>query len=353
MCAAMARQSARVVLFCRRGRGTSAGEALAFYGIREPVELRGIRLPRVPVVSRALYSAAVLARLAFAPRPDVVYGRDPFVLGLLAATGVGRAPLVFEVHKPPAGRVEALLHRLILASPRLQRLVVISDALGEEYRRRFGERVGARTLVARDGADPAPGGATVDTPAAGMSAGSGLRIGYVGSLSPGKGLELILRLAPLLPECRFEVIGGAPEEVEHWRARAPANLALLGFMPPEEARARLAGFDALLAPYQDHVPVGRGGVDVARWMSPLKVFEYMAAGRAIVASDLPVLREFLRDGENALLAPASDEHAWAQRVRALQADPAGRASLGARARAEFLASYTWDQRARLVLGLGG
>ena len=49
-----------------------------------------------------------------------------------------------------------------------------------------------------------------------------------------------------------------------------------------------------------------GGTNLADWISPLKMFEYMAQGKAIVASDLPMLREVLRNGENALLCDSDD-----------------------------------------------
>ena len=71
-------------------------------------------------------------------------------------------------------------------------------------------------------------------------------------------------------------------------------------------------------------------------MSPLKVFEYMAAGKPVLASDIPALREILRDGETALLLPPGEPEAWA-------------AALGARARAVFLSEYTWDARAARIL----
>ena len=84
-------------------------------------------------------------------------------------------------------------------------------------------------------------------------------------------------------------------------------------------------------------------------MSPLKVFEYMAAGKPILASDIPALREILRDGETALLLPPGEPEAWAAAARALLRDPGRAAALGARARAAFLAEYTWDARAARIL----
>ncbi len=91
------------------------------------------------------------------------------------------------------------------------------------------------------------------------------------------------------------------------------------------------------------------GHEIGRWMSPLKVLEYMAAGKAILASDIPALREILRDGETALLLPPGEPEAWAAAARALLRDPGRAAALGARARAAFLAKHTWDARAVRIL----
>ena len=84
-------------------------------------------------------------------------------------------------------------------------------------------------------------------------------------------------------------------------------------------------------------------------MSPLKLFEYMAAGKPILASDIPALREVLRDGETALLLPPGDAQAWAAAARRLLADPPAATALGARAQADFLATYTWEARATGIL----
>jgi len=83
--------------------------------------------------------------------------------------------------------------------------------------------------------------------------------------------------------------------------------------------------------------------------SPLKLFEYMASGQAVVVSDLPAWADVVRDGENALLFPAGDVTALAQVLARLRADPALRARLGATARAEALTLHTWAARATRIL----
>jgi glycosyltransferase involved in cell wall biosynthesis len=81
-----------------------------------------------------------------------------------------------------------------------------------------------------------------------------------------------------------------------------------------------------------------------RYTSPLKLFEYLAMGRAIVASDLPAIREILVHEESALLVPAGNSAALAAAIERLAADPALAARLAAGARA-LAPRFTWDARA--------
>jgi glycosyltransferase involved in cell wall biosynthesis len=104
----------------------------------------------------------------------------------------------------------------------------------------------------------------------------------------------------------------------------------------------------LVAPYQVRVLEASGAVDTARWMSPLKIFEYMAARKAIVASDLPAIREILRNGETALLVQADHLDSWVAAVRKLM-DPRYRSRLSANAYQTFEANFTWRQRAQRVV----
>ncbi len=84
-------------------------------------------------------------------------------------------------------------------------------------------------------------------------------------------------------------------------------------------------------------------------MSPLKMFEYMAAGKPIISSDLPVLREVLEDGRNAILVPADDLAAWESAIHRLSGDPDLGLRLGEAARRDLHERYTWDARAGRVL----
>ena len=234
--------------------------------------------------------------------------------------------------------------------PRFSLLIAISRALAEDYRARFPALAEREVLVAHDGADPAAPDSAGPPPAPLPGRPDAPRLGYVGHLYPGKGMETVAALAGLLPECDVHAVGGMERDLAHWRARCAglANLHLHGFVPHGQVPAMLARFDLLLAPPGARVSSARGR-EIGRWMSPLKVFEYMAAGKPILASDVPALREILRDGDTALLLPPDEPEAWAAAARALLRDRERAAALGARARAALLSEYTWDVRAARVL----
>jgi glycosyltransferase involved in cell wall biosynthesis len=346
MCAAFAAAGHALTLFARQG--PERDEPFAYYGIEPAFRLERLRGGRLRVVGRAGYSWRLTSRLAREEPPELVFGRDLHSLALLALRGGARAPLVLEAHQPPRHALERRLAHLLFRHASFRGLVCISAALAAEYRRAFGHALRVPIVVAHDGADVP----RQDPPP--PRAPGPFALGYVGHLYPGKGLELIARLAALLPDCAFHVVGGHEEDLAVWRPRlVTPNVHLHGHLPHAEAQRRMRAFDALLAPYQDGVWIGGGVTDVSRWMSPLKVFEYMASGRPMIASDLAVLREVLRDGENALLVPAAAPEAWAQAVRKLREDPGLGGRLAARAREDLARRHTWDRRVELVLGALG
>lgn len=316
---------------------------MSHYGLAESYDLRARSMWKVPGGAllfglRALFGAG-------APRGGVVYTRSVSVAAVAAAFG---RPLVLELHVPSPSYRHALQRRLgrILRHDGLLLLVVISERLAADYVTRFPHLRG-RVLVAHDGAD------AVDCDPPPVVALEGrFKVGYVGHLYPGKGMEIIEPLARLCPWATFHVVGGKPADLAHWRDRlgGTCNVILHGHVPHSRTGSYLSAFDVVLAPY---LPVvrgsGGGAANLADWMSPLKIFEYMACAKAIVSSDLPVLREVLADGSNALLRAPDDLTGWSTALAGLAADPARRRALGEQARRDFTAKYTWAQRARAIL----
>jgi glycosyltransferase involved in cell wall biosynthesis len=178
----------------------------------------------------------------------------------------------------------------------------------------------------------------------------GFTAGYAGHLYAGRGIDMLMDLAWRNPDVHFLWAGGEPEAVEFWRSRLQKaglqNVKLLGFVPNERLPLVQAACDVLLMPYERKISVSSGG-DTAQFASPMKQFEYLASGRAIIASDLPVFREVLNEG-NAVLLPPNDVAAWDQALNQLMADDSRRNSLAERAHRDA-AQYDWRDRARRLL----
>jgi glycosyltransferase involved in cell wall biosynthesis len=127
------------------------------------------------------------------------------------------------------------------------------------------------------------------------------------------------------------------------RSGAMARTILTGTVPQPEAPFYLATADIFASP---HVPNPDG---TPFFGSPTKLFEYMAMGRAIVASNLDQIGEILTDGQTALLVPPADPDALAAGIATLVRDGDLRRRLGAAARARCLADFTWEQHTRRIL----
>jgi glycosyltransferase involved in cell wall biosynthesis len=169
-----------------------------------------------------------------------------------------------------------------------------------------------------------------------------------GHLYGGRGAEIFLALAKSLPGVQFVWVGGRPEDIAHWKRRAESdNVLFTGFVPNRELPLYQAAADILLMPYSHSILGSSGSASSAAVASPMKMFEYMAAGRAIVSSDLSVIREVLNE-KNAVFCRPDEIADWRLVIEALLEDPDRRTALGSRARHD-VQGYTWVSRARRIM----
>lgn len=346
MCQAFSRLGHTVTLVAPNVRsGTEAGIANphAFYGVAPCFEVTKLHWPRLR--GRAYVYGWHAGRLARRLGADTAFGRCLYSCAVAARLGV---PTIWDAHMPTfleRRRERWIFQRMVEASA-FRGVVTNCDALRREVVKTMPALEG-RILAAHNGADPLPDALQ---PADLGPRNGRVRVGYVGHLYPGKGFEIVRAMAARAPWADFHVVGGEQVMVDALArdTTLPANIRLHGFVPPAEAERLSLAFDVLLAPYQSEVRTAGGG-ETAAWMSPLKLFGYMACGKPILCSDLPVLREIIEDRRNAILVLPDDPDAWTSALRRLVDNPSERARLGAAAKADFLAHHTWMQRATLVL----
>jgi glycosyltransferase involved in cell wall biosynthesis len=321
------------------------------YGLRSEFSVTWLKaLPRL----RRYDYAWRAVQWAISWKADLVYTRLPQAAVLACSRGVAT---ILELHDLPQGKTGPWLFRRFIHSSQARRMVAITRALAQDL---VGLAGGESSLpaglltIAPDGVDleryqdlPRPAEARRKL---GIGLPERFTAGYTGHLYAGRGTEILLGIAGQLPEINLLLVGGEPAEVtrleEEARAAGLGNVTCAGFVPNAELPLYQAACDVLLMPYQQRVAASSGG-DIARYLSPMKLFEYMACGRAILSSDLPVLREVLNPGNAVLLLPG-DLDGWVVGLRDLAADPLACRGLGEQARRD-VAAYTWEERAGKIL----
>lgn len=317
------------------------------YGLRERFEIRWLRehlaFRRYDFAFKAVQEAARL-------KPELVY---TWVLqaGVLALWRM--LPVVLELHDRVTGRMGPWLFRRFWAEKAQKRVLTNTAALRQVLIEDFGLHDHADQII------PAPNGVDLERyqelplpeeARTVLRLPSGFTAGYTGHFYAGRGMGLMFDLARSLPGMQFLWVGGERTDVALWENRIREekikNMTLTGFVDNARLPIYQAAADVLLMPYETQI-AGSGGGDSAQIASPMKMFEYLAAGRPILSSDLPVLHEVL-DDTNAVFCPPGDFIAWQAALRDLQADARRREALGRSAR-ETAQAFTWRARAEKAL----
>lgn len=330
---------------------SSADQSRIFaeYGVVNRFQL--VNMPSRGGVFRHLLGLRVAVHVARRAGNALVFSR---FLPAAAWCSLAGLATVHELHTPPETMSERLYLRVLLAGRGFRKLVAITRALAAELHKHVTARYRADILVEADGVnlDEYRGGEQ-SRPVPGDIAGlAGRRplVGYIGSLHPGKGVEMLLPVARCTPALQFMVVGGPDQVADRYRRQAEAegvhNIAWLGFRKNVEVPAYVQACDVLLLPNQRSV-VLLNRKNIGQWTSPLKLFEYMAAGKIILASNLPVLREVLNPG-NSVLCDPEDPSAWVAHLERISRGEQGYRDLAERARRD-VAHYSWSRRAARCL----
>ncbi|MBK6264527.1 glycosyltransferase family 4 protein [Marivirga sp. S37H4] len=276
---------------------------------------------------------------AYTRKGDIYYARDFYTALFMVNMG---KQVVQEFHHPlkmKRGFLGWLTKRYL---KRVKKITVISDALKHQMIETF-NLPNNKIIVAHDASVPP---ATTKK----IILGSGNHVGYVGHLYTGKGMEIVVELAKRMTKLQFHVVGGNQDDINFWKEkyRYP-NLTYHGFVQQSEISKYINAFDICLLPNQRVVHIwNNSSINISDFTSPLKMFEYMAHTKAIIASDIPVLREVLNE-YNAILCNPENLEDWEQAINQLIEDPAKRLSIAEQAYQDFLCTYTWKKRSENIL----
>ena len=326
----------------------------------------GVRMEAIPAVrprelgsgaeveARQAEQAEAVAGLARSYAAQAIYERYSLmgVAGARAARSIG-IPLLLEVNAPlreEERRFRQLTHEaLAVASERevfavAQRIFAVSRVLADWL-----EREGVDPARVEVMGNAAPAREAERERARSVGTGERLVVGFSGGLKLWHGIETIaLGVQEALARgarLRLEVAGQGPgDRVLDESALAEPEMRRLGSLPHEDALAVMAGWDVGLAPFAD-VP--------GFYFSPLKVFEYMAAGLCPVVTAVGELPELVDHGRAGVIVAPDDPGALAGALVELDRDRERLVALATRAREVARARPTWrDSATRVLRALG-
>jgi len=339
MCEAFANKE-QVSLFI--GKKHSEDEDIfRFYGIRNRfpiIEIKGKAISLLTMIAQSLRIALKLRRLKFTH----IYTRElPIVFYALTLKKLHIIKKVFfEVHEISLQGWKA---RFLLKN--IDGLIVITNKLKEFYLNKGIPE--EKILVAPDGVDlkmfSSIPSRRVARSELGIPSDKNI-ICYTGHLYDWKGVHVFARsMNHLSDKYLAYFVGGTELDLRRFKEfveqdKIP-NVVVIGYVPPSLVPKYLAASDVVVLPNLEK--------RFSHYTSPLKLFEYMAAGRPIVASDLPAIREILNE-ENAMLVHPDDPIALAEGVMRVSENKALADSLVRKA-FQDVQEYSWDKRAERIL----
>jgi glycosyltransferase involved in cell wall biosynthesis len=323
-------------------------ELRTFYSLRSQLALRAVRGVEPSRIELERPVHAILACLHVGTgHYDVLYTRSRTAAMLCALRG---GPVVFETYRM-LGKEHPLLTRAyakLAAQPSMLGIVTHSNLARASI-----EAVGFpghKLVTIHNGFDPEDMLPQLTREQARAELGlpdAQVIALYTGHVRARKGIAALLDMAALTPDVSYLIAGGHVEDVADLESeiarRRLAHVRCLGWRPAADLRPLLYAADVLLIP-----PSARPLEEHGRTVLPMKVFGYLAAGRAILGPATPDLQEVLVHAQNAWLVPPDNPQSAAAGLRKLIEDRALAQTLGAEA-ARTAQALTWRARARKII----
>ena len=271
--------------------------------------------------------------------PDIIFTRDSKIAYLLSFF----KPVIYESHAFPSSKIEQYFERS--AFRRCKFFIVITRNLKDIYKKNnFDEN---KIYILPDCVDIEKFDISVSKEEARKKLNLDTNekiVVYTGHLYPWKGIYTLLEASRFL-NAMVVLVGGLEEDVnkvkEYIKTNNIDNVLIVGHVEPEMVPVYLKAADVLV------LPNSAKDLRSVYYTSPLKLFEYMASKRPIVASDLPSIKEILNE-ENAILVEPDNPKALADGINKVLNDTKFAESIAENAYCQ-VTKYTWDERSRAVL----
>lgn len=353
MCQAFTQAKCSITLCCEKGKTVKKNDDIFIkYGVKDVFNITPFKVSDkfnriIPHSLRLAFKTAFYV-IKKESNVDFLYARSILSVFLLR----NRFKYFYEAHIPPKNIIYKLIERALLSNKNMYRVVVISNELKKEYMRIYPWLKDDKILVLHDCADSNNDITNINKVQ--LEKSNGAVIGYLGHLYPGKCMEIMIELAKLRPQYIFNIVGGTNEWVIHWsdiiEKQNIKNIIFYGYIDNYLTPNYYTSFDICVLPFKEKVFLSKKKKgSIGSWFSPLKLFEAMSFGKAILVSDLPTIREVVENGVDSVMCNPDDLDSWIENLDYLVNNKNFRDILGENAMKKFKNNYTWKKRVNYIL----
>ena len=168
---------------------------------------------------------------------------------------------------------------------------------------------------------------------------------YIGSFFKGKGLEIIKKLSKLLPDFQFHLYGDKESLPKKINCKLNHNIKFYDYVEYSKIPKILKNYKVALMPFQAKINARSKNLEISKYISPLKMFDYLAAGKIIIASKLKAYDHILKNNKNSLLISHNDLNLWKNLIKDVFKNPHKYSKIKYNAKKTAI-KYSWDNRAK-------
>ena len=283
------------------------------YGFKKSFNL--IKIKRFKVFPRGLnyywYSISSILK-SNKLKPEIFITRNYFTLFLLILL---RRKIIFEVHSNL--KFEGRINRFIfenfkmLNSKKIVNLIFITNSLKQDFVKKYKLKLNRTSVLSS--------ASNIKNNQPEKITNKNIKIGYFGLLNNSRGFNFICKLSKIDNLNKYYIYGGSNKFIQNKKKKINnKNLFLNSYKPYSKIKNLMKEMDILILPYEKNVTAGGNFGDISKHTSPMKLFDYLASGKVIIASSLMVLKEVLKPKKNCIFIDSLNIFVWKNEILKLK-----------------------------------